>query len=230
MSPQTITRLEVSNVKRLRAVTINPAGNLVVIGGDNANGKTSVLDSIAMAIGGKGAVPERPIREGQTRASIILETQDIIVERTFSANSGSSLIVKKKDGSRLTSPQAVLDALTNKIAFDPLEFIHLEPKKQAETLRTLAGIDFTQLDAKRQAAYDSRTDLNRKVKELEAVLKQTPFDPELPAEEISVASLAAKLQELNGKANENDRLREQLSTANDRVEEFGEAIAKRQKS
>lgn len=218
-NPQTITRLEVSNVKRLRAVTINPQGNLVVIGGDNANGKTSVLDSIAMAIGGKDAVPERPIREGQTRASIILETEELIVERTFKANSGSTLTVKSKDGSKLASPQAILDNLTSKIAFDPLGFIHLEPKKQAETLRKLVGIDFTELDAQRKAAYDSRTDLNRKVKETEALLQSAPYDPALPKEEVSLEEITQRVQQLSAKANENAKIRERLVDAVDNVDE-----------
>jgi recombinational DNA repair ATPase RecF len=39
-------------VKRLRAVTIRPDGSLVQISGRNAQGKTSVLDAIEMALGG----------------------------------------------------------------------------------------------------------------------------------------------------------------------------------
>lgn len=228
-NPQTITRLEVSNVKRLRAVTINPQGNLVVIGGDNANGKTSVLDSIAMAIGGKDAVPERPIREGQTRASIILETEELIVERQFKANSGSTLTVKSKDGAKLASPQSILDALTSRIAFDPLGFIHLEPKKQAETLRKLVGIDFTELDAQRKAAYDSRTDLNRKVKETEALLASAPYDPELPKEEVSLEEITQRVQQLSAKANENAKIREKLVAAVDDVDE-AESIVEQRKT
>lgn len=43
-----INRLEIENVKRIKAVKLEPAQNgLTIIGGDNQQGKTSVLDSIA---------------------------------------------------------------------------------------------------------------------------------------------------------------------------------------
>ena len=48
-----ITSLEVENVKRVKAVQLAPSENgLTIIGGNNGQGKTSVLDSIAWALGG----------------------------------------------------------------------------------------------------------------------------------------------------------------------------------
>ena len=48
-----INALELENVKRIKAVKIDPSQNgLTIIGGDNNQGKTSVLDSIASALGG----------------------------------------------------------------------------------------------------------------------------------------------------------------------------------
>ena len=48
-----INQLEIENVKRVKAVKIEPTANgLTVIGGRNSQGKTSVLDSIAWALGG----------------------------------------------------------------------------------------------------------------------------------------------------------------------------------
>ena len=47
-----INALELENVKRIKAVKIDPTQNgLTIIGGDNNQGKTSVLDSIAWALG-----------------------------------------------------------------------------------------------------------------------------------------------------------------------------------
>jgi len=50
--PVKITSLEAENVKRIKAVQIEPAATcLTVIGGNNGQGKTSVLDAIAWALG-----------------------------------------------------------------------------------------------------------------------------------------------------------------------------------
>ena len=50
-----IVRLTASNVKRLKAVDITPDGTLQIITGRNAQGKTSVLDAIWLALGGGAA-------------------------------------------------------------------------------------------------------------------------------------------------------------------------------
>ena len=48
-----INSLELENVKRIKAVQLEPAANgLTIIGGKNGQGKTSVLDAIAWALGG----------------------------------------------------------------------------------------------------------------------------------------------------------------------------------
>lgn len=55
-----INTLELENVKRIRAVKVEPAENgLTIIGGRNNQGKTSVLDSIAWALGGDNSARHR---------------------------------------------------------------------------------------------------------------------------------------------------------------------------
>ena len=150
-----IIKLKAENVKRLEAVTITPDGNLVVIGGRNAQGKTSVLDSITYALAGALSHPDRPIRDGEDKAKIVCELDDLIVTRTFTPK-GGSLIVSNKEGAKYASPQAMLDELTGKLTFDPLAFSRMPPKEQVNTLKSLVGLDFSELDAKRQALYDER--------------------------------------------------------------------------
>lgn len=73
MANSKIVRLTAENVKRLVAVEIrpNPDGNLVIVGGRNAAGKSSVLDAIMFALAGKKALPAKPIREGKSAESKI---------------------------------------------------------------------------------------------------------------------------------------------------------------
>lgn len=58
-----IIKFRADNVKRLTAVEITPDGNMVQITGKNGQGKTSVLDAIWWALGGKENIQGQPIRK-----------------------------------------------------------------------------------------------------------------------------------------------------------------------
>lgn len=171
-----ITRLQAENFKRLKAVDItpDPEANAVVIGGRNAQGKSSVLDGIMAALSGKKGSKElvRPIRDGETQASVVVELDDLIVTRTWKA-SGSTVTVSPAASpkSKLSSPQAILDKLIGALAFDPLAFAESDAKAQVETLIDLIGREaFDALAAERRAAYEERTEVNRQAKSLRAQL------------------------------------------------------------
>jgi hypothetical protein len=187
-----IIQLTTENVKRLSAVTITPEGSVVVIGGQNGQGKTSVLDSIAMALGGAAVGCAKPLREGATKGRTVLDLGDLVVTRTYTP-AGGSLTVASKDGAKYASPQAVLDKLVGRLTFDPLDFTRMKPKEQAEALRKLVGIDLAALEAKRKAVYEERAAHNREADSLAARIDGTPPFPDAPEEEVSVAALSAEL-------------------------------------
>lgn len=189
-----IIQLSAENVKRLRAVQIAPNGQLVVIGGDNGNGKSSVLDSIAMALGGKDEIPGVPVRKGEAKASVVLELdEDLIIKRTFTAEGGTTLTVTNKAGAKYPSPQSILDKLTGKFTFDPLAFLRLDAKKQAETIKRLVGLDFTTQDLARKATYDERTLVNRHVDQQEARIAAMAHHVGLPTDPIDTQALMTEL-------------------------------------
>lgn len=157
-----ITELQVENVKRVRAVRIRPDGSLVIIGGKNGAGKSSVLDSIEMALGGGKTLPPDPVRRGARKAKIVADLGDLVVERTIT-NKGTQLVVRNADGVEQRSPQALLDALCTRIAFDPLSFAREKPDVQDRILKELMGLDFTDIEERRRAAFDSRKLLNREL-------------------------------------------------------------------
>ena len=76
-----IIELQAENVKRLKAVEITPNGTLQVIGGKNAQGKSSVLDAIWLALGGGKAAKDTPlpIRDGEATAKVRLDLGDLVV-------------------------------------------------------------------------------------------------------------------------------------------------------
>lgn len=191
-----IVKLSASNVKRLRAVAIEPNGNLVVVSGQNGQGKSSVLDSIWYALGGASSHPAEPIHRGEKSAKIELDLGEIVVTRRFTAN-GTTLVVENADGARFSSPQAMLDKLVGSLSFDPLAFSRLPAKRQAETLRELVGIDFRELDRRRDEAFAERTQHNREAKALAARLEAMP--------EVAPDAAPCSIEEILARRSEADR-------------------------
>ncbi len=212
-----IVRLEIENTKRIEAVLIepDPDGSLVIVGGMNGAGKTSVLDAIMMALAGMKNAPLKPVREGTKTSKITVETNDLIICRTTSAKTGrSQLVVTAKDGKRLTSPQAILDNLVGALSFDPLVFIRMEAKKQAEELRVLVGLDFSGLDEQRAVLYEDRTVAGREVKRIKGALESLPRH-KVEDDEVDIAAVSEEMQKRQMQNAGNDKVRERLKASRD---------------
>lgn len=191
-----IISLKSTNYKRLQAVEItpDPDGNLVIVAGKNGQGKSSILDSITAALGGVNAkTTPKPIRDGEERAEIILETEDLIVTRKFTA-SGSTLTVKSPDGAVYPKGQARLDDLLGKLSLDPLAFTQLGDKEQLATLLGVVELPFDPLQIERDRAklFAKRTEANRNAKELGARLAGHSVEPGDPLYEVSLNDLLAE--------------------------------------
>jgi DNA repair exonuclease SbcCD ATPase subunit len=105
----TITKLTIQNLMKISLAEITPEGNMVVIAGKNGQGKTSILNSFAFALGGKRLIPERPIKDGETSAQVTVELDDYTVTRRWTANDKSTVKIESKDGAIYKSPQNMLD-------------------------------------------------------------------------------------------------------------------------
>lgn len=223
-----IVRLQAQNVKKIRAVDIKPDGSLVVIGGKNGAGKSSVLDSIEMALCGKVAQPPQPVRRGEEKAYIVCEFEDITVTRTIKPNGDGVLKVTNKEGARFDSPQTMLDKLVGGLSFDPLEFAsRMKPPEQAATLRKLVGIDTTALDIERRTAFDQRTVVNRDGKALKAQLDAMAQHDGVPDEETPTSALVEELQAAQAK---NAAHADQRKGVAEALGELGDAQADEQAS
>jgi hypothetical protein len=222
-----IVQLKSQNVKRLTAVEItpDPSGNLVVLGGKNGAGKSSVLDSIMYALAGANSLPAAPVRKGQSKGVVRLDLGDLTVERVFVAGGSTRLTVRGKDGKAFGSPQAVLDKLCGKVAFDPLAFSRQKPKEQLELLKGLVGLDFSRLDRERARLFEERTLLHRDLKAAEAQLAAVPFDPSAPAVEVSVDELLDARSGLEEEASRQRDKLEELTAAEEAVAEGQAAIS-----
>lgn len=197
-----IISLSASNFKKLTAVEITPAGNVITLTGDNGAGKSCILDSIQSALAGGKTIPEEPIRRGEEKGSVTIQLDDYVVTRTFTP-AGGTLRVENAAGHRQSSPQNLLDKLVGNLAFDPLAFSRLKSHEQWEQLRELIGLNFEALDQERQKAYDERTVVGRELLRQQVLLKEIePSVDDAPDAETSAASVLADL----AKAEETNRI------------------------
>lgn len=201
-----IISLTVENIKKIKAVTIRPQGNMVEITGRNGQGKSTVLDAIWWALKGKDNIQTAPIRNGEPSGKITLELDKYLIERTFRRNElgddyTTKITVTTKDRAQMRSPQAVLDGFTGMLGFDPLAFMRQTPRQQYDTLRGLCklSVDVEELDRQYKDLFARRTEVNRDVKTCEARLANMVIPANAPTERVDVAALVDKVEEINAK-------------------------------
>lgn len=190
-----IVSLEVENVGRLKAIRIVPKSPLVVIGGRNASGKSTILKSILMALGGKSELWDKTVREGEEKGKIVVDLGEITATLSIPKSGDSNLVLKGKDGAKLPSPQAILNKLAGGISFDPLAFTKQKPAEQAAQLSKIVGVDLAPLNAKRKKLYDDRTLIGRDESQLRGQLAGLNKYPDAPAEEVSAANIITEIEE-----------------------------------
>ena len=210
-----IVRLQAQNVKKLKAIDITPKPGtpLVIVAGNNGEGKTSVLDAIMWALGGADAVPKDPIRHGQTKAVAEVDLGDLIARRTITAK-GQTLEVRAKNGARQEQPQTILNDLLGRLTFDPLEFSRMKPGQRLETLLSLVNlpVDLNDIAAKRKTTFDRRTVVSQRKRDLTGELRDLPEpDASLPDKPVDVADLIAEKNRCQAVIDSNERIRRTIA-------------------
>lgn len=207
----TINKLEIENVKRIKAVKIEPsATGLTVIGGNNNQGKTSVLDSIAWALGGNKYKPSKAEREGSMVPPTLKITMSngLIVERK---GKNSSLKVVDPNGQK--AGQQLLDSFVEELAINLPKFMDSTPKDKANTLLQIIGVgdQLAELELKEKELYNQRHAIGVIADQKEKFAKEQPYYPDAPKELISISELIQQQQAILAKNGENARKRQNVT-------------------
>ena len=205
-----INKLEIENVKRVKAVRLEPKENgLTVIGGKNGQGKTSVLDAIAWGLGGKKHEPSQAQREGSvTPPNLrIVMSNGLVVER-----SGKNSALKVIDPSGKKAGQGLLDSFVEEFAIDLPKFMNATNKEKANTLLQIIGVGdkLAELDQEEKTAYDERLQIGRIKDQKRKFANEQAYYPDAPKELISASDLIKKQQDILAQNGENQRKRERL--------------------
>lgn len=203
-----INSLELENVKRIKAVQLEPAANgLTIIGGKNGQGKTSVLDAIAWALGGDRRRPSQAQRQGSAVPPTLKVTlsNGLIVER-----GGKNGTLKVIDPTGKKSGQQLLNTFISEFALDIPKFIQATPKEKAEILLRIIGVgdQLVKLDFEEKQKYDERRAVGHIADQKKKYAKEMVSYPDAPTEYISAAELIKQQQSILARNGENQRLRD----------------------
>ena len=206
-----ITALEAENVKRIKAVALTPAPTgLTLVGGNNNQGKTSVLDALAWALGGEKFRPAAAHRDGAVAPAHlrVVLSNGVVVERK---GKNSNLTVTDPTGRR--SGQQLLNAFVEPLALDLPRFMEASDKEKADILLRIIGIgnELHIRDMEIKSIYDKRTFTGQLAQQKKHFADELISYPDAPEQPLSASDLIRQQQEILARNGENQRKRSQLS-------------------
>lgn len=221
-----INRLEIENVKRVKAVKLEPAANgLTIIGGNNNQGKTSILDAIAWVLGGENYRPSQAQREGSVIPPNlhIVMNNGLIVERK-----GKNSALKVTDPNGKKGGQQLLNEFVEQLALDLPRFMEASGKKKAEILLQIIGVgdQLAVLDRQEKEQYNERQAIGRIADQKEKFAKEQIFYPDVPSEPVSPTELIRQQQEILAQNGENQRKRQRLHQLEQEYQSVTEELQK----
>lgn len=214
-----ITALEAENVKRIKAVAFTPSPTgLTLVGGNNNQGKTSVLDALAWALGGERFRPDAAQRDGAVAPAHLKVTlsNGVVVERK---GKNASLTVTDPTGRR--SGQQLLNAFVEPLALDLPRFMDASDKEKADILLRIIGIgaELHTRDLEIKGLYDKRTFTGQLAAQKKHFAEEMISYPEAPDEPVSASELIRQQQDILARNGENQRLRAQYAELEQQVQQ-----------
>lgn len=219
-----INKLEIENVKRIKAIKLEPTANgLTIIGGNNNQGKTSVLDSIAWALGGEAFRPSEATRQGSVIPPNLKVTMSngLVVERK-----GKNSSLKVTDPSGQKAGQQLLDSFVEKLALNLPKFMESSGKEKAQTLLKIIGVgdQLDRMDQQEKELYNERLAIGRIADQKEKFAKEQPYYPDAPKDLVSPSDLIRQQQEILAQNGENQRKRENLHRLEQEYQQINEQM------
>ncbi|MEG0259894.1 MAG: AAA family ATPase [Lysinibacillus sp.] len=206
-----INKLEIENVKRVKAVKIEPTSSgLTIVGGRNNQGKTSILDAIAWALGGNKYKPSQANREGSVIPPFLSVTlsNGLIVERK---GKNSDLKVIDPNGDK--AGQQLLNSFVEELAIDLPKFMNASNTEKAKILLQIIGVGdkLFELEKADKELYNQRHAIGQIADQKQKYAKEQPYFTDAPKEPISISELLQQQQAILAKNGENQRKREQFA-------------------
>lgn len=208
---------EAHNVMRVSNIRFDLEGcHLFLVGGKNAQGKTSALTALLAALCGKSGMdyPEVLLKDGEEEGWVkvqltgdedLHEPSGLTVELLLKRKRGGAVVeqfrILDSAGEEAPEPRTLLKRLYELRAFDPLEFRQCGKKERKAVLEKLLGLDFSKENEEVKRLYEQRTVVNREVVKRQSNLTSCQVHKDAPEKEVSTLELMSELE----KAQEHNR-------------------------
>lgn len=219
-----ISEFQLENVKRIKAVQCEPTQNgITVIGGKNNQGKTSVLDSIAWALGGDRFRPSQAQREGSVIPPYIKIklSNGIIVERQ-----GKNSSLKVIDPSGNKGGQQLLNEFIESFALNLPKFMEANAKEKADILLRIIGVGdkLFELEKEENEIYNSRHAIGQIAAQKQKYADEMAYYDGVPDDLLSASDLIQEQQAILLRNAENKKKRERLSELREQKQRLQQAL------
>lgn len=218
-----INSFEIENVKRIKMLQYEPTANgLTLIGGRNNQGKTSVLDAIAWALGGDRFKPSAAQRDGALVPPYLrIELSNgIVVERR-----GKNSDLKVTDPTGRLAGQNLLNQFVEQFALNVPKFMEATAKEKAQILLKIIGVGdkLFELENAEQRLYNERRTIGQIADQKAKFAKEMPIYQGVPQLPVSASDLISAQQDILARNGENQRLRMKA----DRIKQEYTALAEK---
>ena len=213
MSKTKILAFQIKNFKNLSSVSKRVKSDIIYVLGKNGSGKSSIVQAIFSALNKKN-IPPQPVMKGKKNATLQVQLgdNDIIeydVTRTVNPDGTSEVVVKTADNRAISKPDNFLNKIMGASVYNITDYLRMRPEDQAKKFKEMFNIDTSELDSKRTSDYNQRTQLNRDIKKLDAIMGESSYKPsdlEIYKEKKSIEDLNEEILAASNLRNEKSNL------------------------
>jgi len=224
-----LTHLSITDFMKVKSAELDIDPVMTIVGGDNAQGKSSAIRALICLLFGKSYAPPTPVRKGCEQAVVVGTIQGpngkLTVTWKIKPDRSDTLVIENEDGMKVSTRGTITKLLSEK-AIDPLRFTTLQPKQRIAEVMELLGLDFTDLNQKQTQLESDRKNARAIKDDLEGKYNQTRrAHDDTPDEEVSISDLTRKLAEIDAANREGDALKADAQNKKSKVEAADSRIA-----
>ena len=236
-----ISKLKIENLYGIEQLELD--GKSIELTGTNGSGKSSVLDSIRLALT-NNSKRKYVIKNGEKEGRVLVKLDDgTTIDRKKRTDKSDYKSIKDENGNEINSPETFLKDIFTPLQLEPVEFLNMSEQEQNRILLNLidfkedktefikknfgelpSWVDYnnsileilSQIQSKEGGYYQNREEINRNARNGLAIIKDIAKDipDNYDADKWRNYTLSDKYEELNKIKNYNEKIERSITYKN----------------